>query len=48
LGGTLDQIKQVELPTIVEPRYLVIFNKTAATPHKYPRRAGTPAKEPIK
>jgi 16S rRNA (guanine527-N7)-methyltransferase len=48
LGGTLDQIKQVELPTIVEPRYLVIFNKTAATPNKYPRRAGTPAKEPIK
>lgn len=48
LGGTLDQIKQVELPTIVEPRYLVIFNKTAATPNKYPRRAGTPGKEPIK
>ncbi|MBI5054135.1 MAG: 16S rRNA (guanine(527)-N(7))-methyltransferase RsmG [Chloroflexi bacterium] len=48
LGGTLDQIKQVELPTIVEPRYLVIFNKTAATPNKYPRRAGTPAKESIK
>ena len=47
LGGTLEQIKQVELPTIVEPRYLVIFNKTAATPNKYPRRAGTPAKEPI-
>ncbi len=48
LGGTLDQIKQVELPTIVEPRYLVIFNKTAATPNKYPRRAGTPTKEPIR
>jgi 16S rRNA (guanine527-N7)-methyltransferase len=48
LGGTLDQIKQVELPTIVEPRYLVIFNKTAATPNRYPRRAGTPTKEPIR
>jgi 16S rRNA (guanine527-N7)-methyltransferase len=47
LGGELGQLIEVELPGIVDPRYLVVIRKTAATPHRFPRRAGTPAREPI-
>ncbi len=48
LGGALAQIMPVELPGVVEQRYLVVFDKVAATPGKYPRRPGTPSKEPLK
>ncbi|HLB50107.1 MAG TPA: 16S rRNA (guanine(527)-N(7))-methyltransferase RsmG [Anaerolineales bacterium] len=48
LGGCLAQIMPVELPGVVEPRYLVVFDKIAATPSKYPRRPGVPGKEPLK
>lgn len=48
LGGELEQIVPVELPGIVETRYLVIFKKVAATPPAYPRRPGVPAKTPLK
>ena len=48
LGGELEQIVPVELPGIVEPRYLVVFKKIAATPPAYPRRVGVPAKTPLK
>jgi 16S rRNA (guanine527-N7)-methyltransferase len=47
LGGSLAQLRPVELPGVVESRYLVVFNKVAATPAKYPRRPGTPGKEPL-
>jgi 16S rRNA (guanine527-N7)-methyltransferase len=48
LGGSLAQITPVELPGVVEARYLVVFDKVAATPGKYPRRAGAPSKQPLK
>ena len=48
LGGELEQIVPVELPGIVETRYLVVFKKVAATPLAYPRRVGVPAKTPLK
>jgi len=48
LGGELEQIIPVELPGIVETRYLVVFKKVAATPPAYPRRPGVPAKTPLK
>lgn len=48
LGGELEQIVPVELPGIVETRYLVVLKKVAATPPAYPRRAGVPAKTPLK
>jgi len=48
LGVYLAQITPIELPGIVEPRYLVVFDKVAATPGKYPRRPGVPTKEPLK
>ncbi|MBP7691064.1 MAG: 16S rRNA (guanine(527)-N(7))-methyltransferase RsmG [Anaerolineales bacterium] len=48
LGGELELINEVELPGVVEPRYLVVLKKTAATPPQYPRRPGQPSKEPLK
>jgi 16S rRNA (guanine527-N7)-methyltransferase len=48
LGGRVDQLISIELPTVVECRYLVVVIKSAATPDKYPRRPGIPAKRPLK
>lgn len=47
LGGRLNRLVPVELTGIAETRYLVIVDKVAATPDKYPRRPGMPAKHPI-
>ena len=47
LGGCIQQLLPVTIPGIPEDRYLVIMNKTAATPPQYPRRVGLPAKKPL-
>ena len=47
LGGRLVDIISVRVPELNEARYLVVIEKTAATPGKYPRRAGMPAKRPL-
>lgn len=47
LGGQVDQLISIELPTVVETRHLVVVDKVAATPSKYPRRSGIPAKRPL-
>jgi 16S rRNA (guanine527-N7)-methyltransferase len=47
LGGHLRQLMPVTLPGVVEERYLVVVDKVAATPEKYPRREGIPAKRPL-
>lgn len=47
LGGHLRQLMPVTLPGVVEERYLVVVDKIAATPGKYPRRAGIPTKRPL-
>ena len=47
LGGHLRQLVPVTLPGVVEERYLVIVDKVAATPARYPRRVGIPAKRPL-
>ncbi|HEC23802.1 MAG TPA: 16S rRNA (guanine(527)-N(7))-methyltransferase RsmG [Chloroflexi bacterium] len=47
LGGRLVQLTPVELPTVAETRYLVDIEKVAATPPRYPRRPGIPAKRPL-
>jgi 16S rRNA (guanine527-N7)-methyltransferase len=47
LGGRMKRLVPVELPGIVEKRYLVVIEKVAATPSKYPRRAGIPEKRPL-
>jgi 16S rRNA (guanine527-N7)-methyltransferase len=47
LGGEVRQIAPVELPKVPETRYLILVRKCAATPEKYPRRPGMPAKRPL-
>jgi len=47
LGGQLRQLLPVTLPGVVEERYLVVVDKVAATPAKYPRRVGVPSKRPL-
>lgn len=48
LGGHLRQLTPLTLPGVVEERYLVVVDKTAATPPRYPRRIGIPSKRPLK
>ncbi len=47
LGGNLQHLIPVTLPGVVEQRYLVVVDKVATTPDKYPRRVGIPAKRPL-
>lgn len=49
LGGQKRTVYSLQLPTAPEPeeRNLVIIDKATATPQKYPRRAGLPAKKPL-
>jgi 16S rRNA (guanine527-N7)-methyltransferase len=47
LGGKLQRLAPVTLPGVAEERYLVVIEKTAATPKGYPRRPGLPAKKPL-
>ncbi len=47
LGGRVEQIIPVELPRVAETRYLVLVEKVAASPAKYPRRSGIPSKRPL-
>lgn len=47
LGGKLRQLIPLNLPGVVEDRYLVLVEKLHATPPTYPRKAGHPAKEPL-
>ena len=48
LGAKLKKIEKFELPKSDIKRSLVILKKVSKTPIKYPRKPGTPAKEPIK
>lgn len=47
LGGQIQQLIPVTLPSVEDERYLVVIEKTAATPERYPRRVGIPAKRPL-
>jgi len=47
LGGELQHITKVELPGVVEARFLIVVKKTAATAAAYPRSVGIPAKKPL-
>ena len=47
LGGRMRQLLPVMLPGVAEERYLVVVDKTAATPPAYPRRVGIPARRPL-
>lgn len=47
MGGRLDRLIPVELPGVVETRYLVLLEKVSATGDAYPRRPGIPSKRPL-
>ncbi|HET92330.1 MAG TPA: 16S rRNA (guanine(527)-N(7))-methyltransferase RsmG [Chloroflexi bacterium] len=47
LGGRVRYLVPVELRGLAETRYLVVMDKVAATPEKYPRRSGMPKKHPL-
>jgi 16S rRNA (guanine527-N7)-methyltransferase len=47
LGGKLRQLIPVNLPGVADDRYLILVDKVAATPPKYPRKPGVPAKQPL-
>jgi 16S rRNA (guanine527-N7)-methyltransferase len=47
LGGKLKQLIPVHLTGVADDRYLVLVEKVAATPPKYPRKAGIPMKMPL-
>ena len=48
LGGTITNIYKFNLPLSEIGRTIVEISKTKQTNKKYPRKAGTPQKEPIK
>ena len=47
LGGRVRQLVSVELRGLAETRHLVVVDKVASTPEKYPRRPGMPKKRPL-
>lgn len=48
LGGEIEAVEEFELPESDIKRSLIIIRKIKNTPSKYPRKPGTPSKEPIK
>lgn len=47
LGGKLKQLIPVSLPGVADDRYLVVVEKVAATPPRFPRKPGVPMKQPL-
>ncbi|MCJ7695670.1 MAG: 16S rRNA (guanine(527)-N(7))-methyltransferase RsmG [Anaerolineaceae bacterium] len=47
LGGKLRKLIPIVLPGVVDERFLVIVEKVAVTSPVYPRKAGTPSKNPL-
>ncbi|NIK71476.1 MULTISPECIES: 16S rRNA (guanine(527)-N(7))-methyltransferase RsmG [unclassified Paenibacillus] len=47
LKGKVHAEHAFKLPFEQSERYIVLINKTDATPKKYPRKAGTPLKQPL-
>lgn len=47
LGGRMKEVRPVHLPGLEATRHLVVAEKVAPTPQKYPRRTGVPAKRPL-
>jgi 16S rRNA (guanine527-N7)-methyltransferase len=47
LGGSLREVKRIELEEFADERYLVVIDKIAPTPERYPRRPGVPGKRPL-
>lgn len=47
LGGKIEKIENIMLPDSNISRNIIIIRKVKNTPNKYPRKAGTPSKEPL-
>ena len=47
LGGEIEKIEKITLPESDITRNIIIVKKVKETPLKYPRKPGTPSKEPI-
>lgn len=48
LGGKIEKVEKITLPDTEIQRSIVIIRKQKYTPSKYPRKPGTPRKEPIR
>ena len=48
LGGEIINVEKIILPELNLERNIVIIKKVKQTPNRYPRKPGTPQKEPIK
>jgi len=47
LGGEIEKVEKFSLPNTDMERNIIIIKKIKNSPLKYPRKAGTPSKEPI-
>ncbi|MFP4020336.1 MAG: 16S rRNA (guanine(527)-N(7))-methyltransferase RsmG [Halanaerobium sp.] len=47
LGAEIKDLIKLDVPGLEAERYLIIVEKKAETPEKYPRRAGIPKKRPL-
>ncbi|SFW34713.1 16S rRNA (guanine(527)-N(7))-methyltransferase RsmG [Selenomonas ruminantium] len=47
MGGSKTEIRPVKLPELDDKRAVITITKTMPTPKTYPRKAGTPTKNPI-
>lgn len=47
LGAQINKVEALKLPKEESKRYLVIIDKVKATPKKFPRKPGVPAKQPL-
>ena len=47
LGGQLAAVRPVKLPGLEDKRAVIYVRKTGKTPAAYPRKAGTPEKNPL-
>lgn len=48
LGGKIEKVENIILPNSDIQRNIILIKKEKETPAKYPRKPGTPSKEPIK
>lgn len=48
LGGKIEKVDEFNLPQTDIRRTIILIKKEEKTPNKYPRKAGTPSKDPIK
>lgn len=47
IGLNIKEILKYELPEGMGKRSIIVCDKISTTPHKYPRKAGTPSKNPL-